>query len=136
MTQRTAAASLLVVLAAVTPAAASDPIDRTLDECLGTAEGSTTMGQVTCLSQAYDAWDRELNVAYGALMEKLDAPSGALLRDAQRRWLAYRDADRAFEGGPWAQDQGTMMHVILNSAAVDRVRARTQALRSYLDAYE
>ncbi|QLH37962.1 MAG: DUF1311 domain-containing protein [Defluviicoccus sp.] len=66
----------------------------------------------------------------------LDAPSRTLLRDAQRQWLASRDADRAFEGGPWAQDQGSMMHVILNSAAVDRVRARTQALRGYLVVFE
>lgn len=66
----------------------------------------------------------------------LDAPSRTLLRDAQRQWLAYRDADGAFEDGPWTQGQGTMMHIILNSAAVDRVRARTQALRSCLEVFE
>lgn len=137
MHRRLMAAALLIG-AGLAPAAAAepDPIDRRLDACLGAPEGGTTTGQVICLTEAYDAWDKQLNAAYKALMDKLDPPSKTLLRDAQRQWLAYRDADRAFQGGPWVQDQGTMMRVILNSAAVDRVRARTQALRGYLAVYE
>jgi uncharacterized protein YecT (DUF1311 family) len=111
-------------------------IDQALDECLATPEGATTTGQVMCLTRAYDAWDQQLNVVYRALMEKLDPASKTLLRDAQRQWLAYRDADRTFQGGPWTEDKGTIMRIILNSAAVDRVRTRTQALRDYLAVYE
>jgi uncharacterized protein YecT (DUF1311 family) len=129
---------LFAVLGAVPSAVAADPdpIDRALDDCVGTAEGGPTMGQVQCLRTAHDAWDRELNRVYGQLMGKLDPQSRTLLRDAQRQWLAFRDADRAFDGGPWTRDQGTLILVILNSADVDRVRDRAVALRGILVVFE
>jgi uncharacterized protein YecT (DUF1311 family) len=127
---------VVMLLSVPASASATDSIDQALDDCLGRSEGGTTMGQVECLSTAYKAWDKELNSVYATLTQKLDVQSRTLLRDAQRKWLAYRDADFVFQGGPWSQDKGTMMHVILNSAAVDRVRSRATALRDYLAVYE
>ena len=44
----------------------------------------------------YELWDRELNIQYKRLREKLDAPGKKKLTDSQRDWLTFRDSTIAF----------------------------------------
>jgi uncharacterized protein YecT (DUF1311 family) len=41
--------------------------------------------------------DRALNAQYQAALARISAPSRLLLRDAQRAWVAFRDAQCKFE---------------------------------------
>ncbi|MCX5495902.1 DUF1311 domain-containing protein [Kaistia dalseonensis] len=123
-------------LALASPAFAEDspvdPIDAALATCLDSADGQSTAGMVQCLTTAYDAWDKELNTVYLALNKSLDAKSRGLLKRSQRQWIAYRDAERKFETGPWINDRGTLIRVTLNRQNVEMVKNRVLTLRSYL----
>ncbi|GAB5469215.1 MAG: hypothetical protein Kilf2KO_22450 [Rhodospirillales bacterium] len=126
--------SLLVLLTLVllAPSVSADEgkaADKAYQACLDRAD--TTTAQLGCIDRAYKAWDKILNANYKAAMASLDHDNKKLLRQAQRDWLAYRDADRAFRGGSWSQGQGTIMTVILSGVDVEIVKARAQVLDSY-----
>lgn len=84
-------------------------IGKASGRCMETPDGSTTVGMVSCMGQELDQWDAMLNASYAALIaqsEKSDRelaelgsaadPSEPVLRDAQRKWLAWRDAECRF----------------------------------------
>jgi uncharacterized protein YecT (DUF1311 family) len=50
-----------------------------------------------CAGQDFTASDKTLNTLYRTLMAKYDGANGALLKDAQRKWLAFRDAECSYE---------------------------------------
>jgi uncharacterized protein YecT (DUF1311 family) len=45
-------------------------------------------------ARGIEFWDDELNRVYQLLQPKLSEPDRAKLRDAQRAWLTFRDANR------------------------------------------
>jgi uncharacterized protein YecT (DUF1311 family) len=45
-------------------------------------------------ARGIELWDDELNRVYQLLQPKLSEPDRAKLRDAQRAWLTFRDANR------------------------------------------
>jgi uncharacterized protein YecT (DUF1311 family) len=109
----------------------TDPIDTALTQCLDQPDGQSTMGMIACADQAYESWDKELNAAYATLLDGMEKDSATALKDSQRKWIAYRDAEFAFQGGAWTEDLGTAMRVTLALARSDIVRARVLVLRSY-----
>jgi uncharacterized protein YecT (DUF1311 family) len=108
-----------------------DPIDTVLNACLNGPTGYSTVGQTECAAKAARAWESELNKIYGNLMRQLDPASQALLRTSQRQWLAFRQAERKFQAGPWTRDKGTLMGVTIALENVDVVRSRVSTLRHY-----
>jgi len=128
--------ALAACLSAVPAATAADPpdghaeIDRAYHACLDQA-GSTAK-QLACVDQAYGAWDRVLNDNYKAAMAHLSPRNQDLLREAQRQWLAYRDADSRFQAADWSFGQGTFIRVVLADASLQIVRARALVLGSYI----
>ena len=66
------------------------------DECMDNAEDQAAMTQ--CAAQAYQASDAELNGLFHEMRQRLgdDADTRHLLRDAERAWVAFRDAECAF----------------------------------------
>ncbi len=116
-------------LSAQTPSA--DPIDKTLDTCLAGPAGNNTVGQVDCSAKAAAAWDRELNQVYNKLLKSLDPASQTLLRASQRQWLAFREAEKKFQSGPWRSTQGTVVQVTLTMANVEILKSRVLTLRNY-----
>jgi len=123
--------ALLQGLPAVAQEAEEDPGDA-LNECLAKPVAETTQGMVECLDAAYIAWDKELNAVYKQVIETLDPRSAELLKEAQRAWIAYRDAERAFWQGPWTEDRGTMIRLTLGDANIAIVGDRVNVLRGYL----
>jgi uncharacterized protein YecT (DUF1311 family) len=113
-------------------------------ECLGaasnacqmaSADGSTTQGIVACLQAETDIWDGFLNGEYKELQGQLkvaDEDGGSIsrvdaLRDAQRAWIAFRDADCMLA---YAQYQdGTIRSVISASCVMRMTAERTLTLR-------
>ncbi len=133
---RSAALLAVAILAAAAPARAQDdaqrdhPADRAMRACIDRS-GGVTADMLDCADSAYGAWDRELNAAYQSLMARLDPASRALLRDAQRRWLAFREAETAFQRGPWTGQGGSLERIMLTFRNVDTLRERALALRAY-----
>lgn len=106
------------------PAVAATATDAELSACMDKA-GGVTMDMVGCLSTAYEQQDKRLNAEYEALRERIEANRHTALRDAQRAWIAYRDANCAFYADP---DGGTLARVSANQCMVDMTAARADEL--------
>jgi uncharacterized protein YecT (DUF1311 family) len=80
---------------------------------------------VECLDRETAAWDKVLNADYQQLLKGLNAPAAESVRNAQRAWIALRDADckvpyDIFEGG-------TIAH--LDSATCVQTHTATRVLQ-------
>ena len=78
--------------------------DRCPDE-----PGANTMTIVACQIREQKIWDDYLNEWYGESLKRLadDPGAAAALKDAQRTWIAFRDAkcgywEKRYEGGTFA----------------------------------
>lgn len=110
------------------------PIDTALTDCLNTAEGSTTHGANRCIRTATAAWDRELNRVYRELMNELSDPPKLKLRDSQRKWVAFRDAEVDAVGLIYGSLDGSMFLVMQSDAVSSLTRDRVRQLEATLDA--
>ncbi|MCB1345529.1 MAG: DUF1311 domain-containing protein [Methylobacteriaceae bacterium] len=108
-----------------------------------TPEGQTTLGMSACLMAERDAWDRLLNEEYAraraesARVDAADTPDHAVraarLRDAQRAWIAYRDANCAVDyalpgGGSLRQITGAHCVLRMTAERSFELRALVRAL--------
>lgn len=86
-------------------------------------QAGTTLEYVDAYG-AYEAFlDKELNQAYQALMGKLDRNRQKQLRQAQRAWLKYRQAELDFIAVNWTRQE------FGSSAALSRGGYRTALLK-------
>jgi uncharacterized protein YecT (DUF1311 family) len=79
------------------PAARSADDDRYGPEYQTCKKGNTHEIEV-CVGRLTDAWDRRLDAAYQKLLQGSDAQSVARLREAQRLWLEFRNANCLYYG--------------------------------------
>lgn len=118
---------------AIDPALVTDCLDAAgqgdgpAEACIGLAAsacmeqpgGFSTYGMNQCLGQEYDLWDGLLNTRYREVMagaRQADAEIAGLghtaseqapaLRDAQRRWIDWRDAACSYEYSRWGGGTG------------------------------
>ena len=127
-------ALFLVLLLAASPALAAPQGDSTataLQRCLDRPDNASTAGQVDCETEAAHGYDRRLNTAYAALIRALPPKAAQQLRQSQRAWLAFRDAERVASGAIFATRQGTMFVPMQASASVNVIRDRALQLESY-----
>ncbi len=104
------------------------PIDKFLEDCLD--KNLTNAGMANCTYEARVLWDKEMNKYYDLLMKIFNKDEQMKLREAQRAWLKFRDAEFAnikeiYEG------QGTMFIVIQAADRLEIVKQRAEALRVY-----
>jgi uncharacterized protein YecT (DUF1311 family) len=104
------------------------PLDRQLDACV--EREPSTVGTSVCLHEAHDAWDAELNRVYARVTAELAPEARRALRDAQRRWIAFRDAELAALAATLPED-GTMWPMVYADLRMQRVRQRALDLRDY-----
>ncbi len=145
------AAALLAAAAAARADAADDAADaadlraieacvadhaRRPRDCLGAvsepctaASGQTTLDITRCAGRETAAWDALLNRWYKALRAGLDPAAARSLRDAQRAWIKFRDADCAFAYELWAG--GSMRTVAGAFCQRDRTATRAIELHEY-----
>lgn len=123
----------LSLAAALLPSAAwaADPIDTALEQCLKTPRGETTAGMTECTHTAYQAYDRQMNTLYQAVLRTADPASREAIRNAQRAWLAYRNAQKAADNAPWRADRGSMASPDIEGLNVEAIRARIAELEYY-----
>lgn len=107
-------------------------IDENLKQCLAKKENMTTAGMVACTNVAIQEWDKELNISYKALMDKLDAKAKEKLKNSQRAWIKYRDLEYENIESIYEGLDGSMY---IQMQAMDKlkiIKARVLELNSYL----
>jgi uncharacterized protein YecT (DUF1311 family) len=109
----------------------SYPLDEFLDQCLAQPDHGSTASQVACTNQASQRWDDEMNQDYRRLADHLGLGTQASLRDAQRRWLQYRDADQLLIDAVYELTKGTMFAPMQAYSHLRLVRERSLMLKSY-----
>ncbi len=70
-----------------TRAQTSDDIDVDCDNAI------TTMDMVACADKRYQAADARLNAVYKKSLQDSDAEGAKILRESQRGWISFRDAE-------------------------------------------
>ena len=77
--------------------AADDGYSATYTSCMDASSG-VTMNMLDCMGSETEQHDARLNQNYKAAMQALDKGQQNQLRDAQRLWIKFRDADCALLG--------------------------------------
>ena len=108
------------------------------------ADGETTFGMMTCLMAENHAWDVMLNVEYAKARDhataldaadQADFPEFAIRADqvqnAQRAWIAFRDANCAMAYGLWGA--GSLRQIAGADCLLQMTATQTLALRDYHD---
>jgi uncharacterized protein YecT (DUF1311 family) len=131
----TAAIVLTLLLAAPIHAQfAPHPIEAELNRCMESPEGMSTHGMRACMGAATEAWDKELNRVWRELMAELPAAPKEQLRAAQRKWIAFRDAELEAIASAYG-DMGGSMFLVMHADAVSTLtRDRVRQLDALLDA--
>lgn len=101
------------------------------------AESATTTTEIGQAWGAYEAFlDTELNAAYTQLMKMLDDRERMILRESQRKWLSYRDAEFDFIRDNWSREHFGSSAVLSRGAyRTDILRTRVRQLYAYLMNY-
>lgn len=83
-----------------------------------------------CAGDEYAAADERLNDAYKQLVQRIDEVFEPKLRQAQRAWVTFRDAECEFESMGWEGGSGRPM---VQAACLTRVTTeRTKLLNEFL----
>lgn len=90
-------------------------------------DATTTAAMRACENSRYVKSDSELQIAYNQLLKQLDNVRQAKLRQAQRAWIAFRDANADFLSSA-AQD-GTLAPLLKITALADMTETRTKELQ-------
>ncbi len=108
------------------------PVDTAFAAAIARS-GGVTADMRDAQSQAYAGWDAELNRLYRTVMRQLEGdPRAAALRQAQRAWLAWDDAE-ATSDLAMQEDGGSAGPLVVADQAIARRRARACTLYLLLD---
>ena len=107
------------------------PIDKALEACID--KNGSTAGMVECTDKAYEAWDKELNKNYSALMQSLKPKQKETLRLAQLEWIKFRDLEFKLVDSVYDTMQGTMYIPMRVDARMEVIRKRALDLKGYLE---
>lgn len=108
---------------------AKNPIDTWYAKAM--EKDYSTAGMRDTANQARTLWDKDMNATYGRLMARLNDRQQASLRDAQRAWLKYRDAEGAALGSIVPVQDGTIWQLSATTQAMELVRQRALQLKAY-----
>ncbi len=122
-------ASLLLHTGAFASQAASPHIDKYLESCI--AADSTTAGMTNCAYGAYALWDKELNITYKNLLSSLSPSEQQALRNSQRQWIAFRDAEFKTIDAMYKSKDGTMYIPMRVADRLEIVKTRVSQLQGY-----
>jgi len=87
-----------------------------------------------CSGKGYQAADRLLNSTYAKLMAAADESDKKRLRNAERAWIAFRDAQCAYETS--ASIDGTIHPMEVSGCYTSKTIARTKELTSLMNCPE
>ena len=126
---RVLAAVLLLAAPSAVLAQGKKPVSA-YDRCLKGPTGQTQMGMQQCAAGETARHDARLNRNYKAILDQLDsADDKDAIRNAQRAWIAFRDADC---GSYVSMTWGSMSHLEGAQCLTDRTRERADQLEDFL----
>ena len=82
----------------------------------------------------FESADLALNKAYKQLFNKLDEPGRKKLKEAQRAWVVFRDAEAELQADLDARG-GSMAPLIYDGRRCELTKARTKELQEMLKDY-
>lgn len=115
-----------------------DPMGNGLPDCLGESAtkcqsgpgNGTTIGIAQCIQAETAVWDTLLNEQYKIRRAELAEQSPELanqLRDAQRAWIAYRDAECGLKYSLWSG--GSIRTIVAANCLMTETAERALELR-------
>ena len=124
---------LALVILAPSARAADDQKKHPIDQWLEThmSHDESTAGMRNTTNEAREMWEAEMNKVYNRLMSKLTQKQQTALREAQRNWLKFRDAENKVISETIASKDGTMFQLIATGNGMQLVRERTLNLLAY-----
>jgi len=85
-----------------------------------------------CAGKQYAALDAELNRQYKAQMSYLKTPAQKkALREAQKKWIAFRDADCLYQVGR-REDSGSIWPLAQSQCLADQTKVRVEQLKAFV----
>lgn len=124
MTDRAYRVCALLLLLSQSASAADAELNPEFSICMDQSGGGT-MSMIDCMGQESERQDVRLNRVYKTLMDTLPATRKTALRDAQRAWLKYREANCDFYYDP---DGGSMARLQVNDCFMTETAKRAKEL--------
>ena len=96
----------------------------------------TTQGYTEAYGKYEEFLDKKLNETYNILIKYLDKKNQKVLRESQRKWIIFRDAEFGFINSNWVRNSfGASYTMSRGSNKVSIVHNRVVTLLSYLQHY-
>ena len=102
-------------------------LSKQFETCMDKSGGNTS-GMVECLSAEAKKQDVRLNKAYKEVLAQLTPARAIQLKEAQRAWLKFHDANCAYYYDP---DGGTMARVSANDCVMSSTATRAKELENF-----
>jgi uncharacterized protein YecT (DUF1311 family) len=99
--------------------------------------GSQSLSQAEldmCAGRGFKIADTKLNMLYNLLLSKYERNNAAVLKTAERAWIAYREAECAYETNE--SIGGTINPMVTSICATDKTNARIKELTRQLNCQE
>ncbi|MDH0749709.1 lysozyme inhibitor LprI family protein [Pseudomonas sp. GD03842] len=94
--------------------------------------GDTQAAMNQCAGQEYATLDAELNRQYKTQMAELKSPEKKkALQDAQKKWIAFRDADCQYQVGK-RENSGSMWPLAQAQCLAAHTKIRVEQLNAYV----
>jgi uncharacterized protein YecT (DUF1311 family) len=118
-------------------------IDSTLQACLNSPDGQSTVGMKECTGAAFDSADKLLNQEYSAYVATLKKKSGDPLTDkddaetlrrlvaSEKAWVAFRDTNSSLAGTTMLG--GTGEGLVIADTAYEMTKARVLELNTLIN---
>lgn len=107
------------------------PIDVWFEQAMDKTEG-ITVNIRNVQVEAYSRWDKELNRVYSELLTKLKDPDKNRLKEAQRAWIKFREAEVKWLWSEAMYGQGgTLAPVIVSDVGRELLKERVCQLQRY-----
>lgn len=103
-------------------------------DCINTAESQLALN--TCTQSRYQAVDAELNTLFHEVRQRIgdDANTHNLLRNGERAWIAFRDAECIFSTSKAVG--GSAYSMLYDMCLIDITQQRIVQFRKYLNCEE
>ncbi|MFO1013693.1 MAG: lysozyme inhibitor LprI family protein [Caulobacteraceae bacterium] len=100
-----------------------------MQRCMDAPGGDTTQGMVECYAAERERQDARLNSIYQSVIRRLTPSQAAALRQSERAWIAYRDANCAAKLD--VLEWGTMSRLTAADCLVSMTIQRTIELENW-----
>jgi uncharacterized protein YecT (DUF1311 family) len=105
------------------------PYSPDYQRCLDRSDG-VTVSMRQCIADELHLQDLRLNRYYKRVMSRLTGEQKGRLREAQRLWIRYRDANCGFYGGLTG---GSMDIILAGDCTLEMTANRATELRNMMD---